>query len=117
MGTDRIRIDAYLPLRPVEFHILLSLASGERHGYGIVRDIEARGDAAIPDIGTMYRALARLVENGLITASRAVDSTDERRINYRITALGLRVAKAEAERLEALARAARLGGLLPNNVT
>ena len=53
----------HLPLRPVEFHILLSLAAGERHGYGIIQDIEARGDAAVPDVGTMYRALARMVES------------------------------------------------------
>ena len=52
------------PLRRVEFHILLSLAAGERHGYGIIQDIEARGETAVPDVGTMYRALARMVENG-----------------------------------------------------
>jgi hypothetical protein len=48
MATDRDRIDACLPLRPVEFHILLSLAGGERHGYGIIQDIEARDDSAVP---------------------------------------------------------------------
>jgi len=114
MGTDRDRIDLLLPLRPVEFHILLSLASGERHGYGIIQDIEARGDASVPDVGTMYRALARMVDSGLIAASAALakDSSDERRNYYRITDKGLRVAKAEARRLQALTRAARLGGLL-----
>jgi DNA-binding PadR family transcriptional regulator len=117
MGTDRDRIDAHLPLRPVEFHILLSLATGARHGYGIIQDIEARGDAAVPDVGTMYRALARLVEHALIEGVAARDATDDRRINYRITPLGLRVAKAEARRLEALADAARLGGLLARKVT
>jgi len=117
MGTDRTRLDAFLPLRPVEFHILLSLAAGERHGYGIVHDIQERGDAARPDIGTMYRALARLVESGLIASVRGADATDERRINYRLTPLGLRVAKAEAERLDALARAARVGGLLSRKAT
>ncbi|HTM02754.1 MAG TPA: PadR family transcriptional regulator [Vicinamibacterales bacterium] len=114
MPTDRDRLDAYLPLRPVEFHILLSLAAGERHGYGIIQDIESRGDAPVPDVGTMYRALARMVEDGLIAtapASRAA-AAGERRNNYRITSLGLRVAKAEARRLDALMRAARVGGLL-----
>src|SRR5687767_2154504 len=96
MGTDRDRLDALLPLRPVEFHILLSLAAGERHGYGIIQDIEARGDATVPDVGTMYRALARMAESGLIAAA-AADAGDERRINYRITDRGLRVAKAEAQ--------------------
>src|SRR5499425_127125 len=104
MGVDRNRdIDKLLPLRPVEFHILLSLASGERHGYGIIQDIEARGEASVPDVGTMYRALARMVESGLIGAAPAAkDSTDERRNNYRLTDKGLRVAKAEARRLQAL---------------
>jgi len=117
MGTDRTRgsIDDRLPLRPVEFHILLSLAAGDRHGYGIIQDIQERGDAPVPDVGTMYRALARMAESGLIqTAARrpAPEADDERRNYYRITEAGRRVATAEARRLEALTRAARLGGLL-----
>jgi DNA-binding PadR family transcriptional regulator len=103
-------------LRRVEFHILLSLAAGERHGYGIIQDIAARGETAVPDVGTMYRALARMVDNRLIEASArrpAADAGDERRNYYRITSLGVRVAQAEARRLEALTRAARQGGLLP----
>jgi DNA-binding PadR family transcriptional regulator len=104
-----------LALRRVEFHILLSLAGGERHGYGIIQDIAARGELAVPDVGTMYRALARMVEGGLIApADRrpAPDADDERRNYYRITRAGLALARAEARRLEALTRAARLGGLL-----
>jgi DNA-binding PadR family transcriptional regulator len=105
-----------LPLRPVEFHILLSLAAGERHGYGVILDIEQRGDAPAPDVGTMYRALARMVDNGLIEAAArrpAPDAGDERRNYYRITDRGREAATAEAKRLETLTRAARLGGLLP----
>lgn len=109
---DRDRLDARLPLRPVEFHILLSLAAGERHGYGIIQDIETRDTSAVPDVGTLYRALARMVESGLIESGRTADPRDERRNYYRITHLGLRVAKAEARRLHALMRAARIGGLL-----
>jgi DNA-binding PadR family transcriptional regulator len=117
MGMDRARLtlDALLPLRGVEFHILLSLAMSERHGYGIIQDIEARDKAAVPDVGTMYRALARMVENQLIVASArrpAPDTGNERRNYYRITDRGLTVARAEARRIEALTRAARLGGLL-----
>jgi DNA-binding PadR family transcriptional regulator len=115
MDRDRRETDLQVSLRPVEFHILLSLAAGERHGYGIRQDIEARGDTSVPDVGTMYRALARMVETGLIeTAARrpAPDANDERRNYYRITDAGLQVAKAEARRLEALTRAARIGGLL-----
>ena len=113
MTTDRDLIDAHLPLRPVEFHILLSLSAGERYGLAILEDIEARDASAVPDVGTMYRALARMVESGLI---ETVDAVDDRRVDYRITTRGLRVAKAEARRLDALARAARLGGLLARKV-
>jgi DNA-binding PadR family transcriptional regulator len=63
----------------------------------------------------MYRALARLAESGLIAAAarrRAADAGDERRNYYRITEAGVRVARAEVRRLEALMRAARVGGLL-----
>jgi len=113
MDRDR-RIETLLPLRPVEFHVLLSLAGGERHGYGIMQDARERGEA-VPDIGTLYRALARMVDQGLIESGgrrAAADSGEERRNYYRITALGRNVAKAEARRLEALTRAARIGGLL-----
>src|SRR5437667_11379939 len=115
MDRHRRGIDQHLPLTRVEFHILLSLAAGERHGYGIIKDIEARHETAGPDIGTMYRALARMVENRLIEAAArrpAPDVDDERRNYYRITEAGLVVARAEARRLEALTRAARIGGLL-----
>jgi DNA-binding PadR family transcriptional regulator len=116
-ATDRDRIDVHLPLRPVEFHILLSLAGGARHGYGIIQDIEARDVATTPDVGTMYRALARMVEQRLIEAAASTDPADDRRNYYRITTRGLRVAKAEARRLEALAHAARISGLLEKKAT
>jgi DNA-binding PadR family transcriptional regulator len=113
---DRPRRTEPLSLRPVEFHILVSLALGERHGYGIIQDIAARGESSVPDVGTMYRALARMAENGLIEPSArrpAPDSADQRRNYYRITDAGRRAAQAQARRLEALMRAARSGGLLP----
>src|ERR1051326_9465553 len=70
MAMDRDRgTEKHLPLRRVEFHILLSLAAGERHGYGIIQDIEARGEKPVPDVGTMYRALARMADTGLIEAA------------------------------------------------
>ena len=112
MDRDR-RADAALPIRPVEFHILLSLAAGERHGYGIIQDAAGRGETI--DVGTLYRALARMADQGLIVASnrrRAADANDERRNYYRVTARGLSVARAEAARLASLANAARAVGLL-----
>jgi DNA-binding PadR family transcriptional regulator len=120
MGMDRDRpIERLLPLRPVEFEVLLSLAAGERHGYGIIQDADARGLARPPDVGTLYRALRRMEDQGLIRASerrQAADAGDERRNYYRITPLGLRVARAEARRFAALARAARIGGLLEGDL-
>lgn len=116
MDRARHRTDERLALRPVEFHILLTLAAGERHGYGIIQDIEARGETV--DEGTMYRALARMLENGLIDAAArrpAPDADDERRNYYRITDAGRRAAKTEVRRLEMLMRAARIGGLVPKD--
>ena len=116
MGTDReLPVERFLPLRPVEFEILLSLATGERHGYGIIQDAESRGHGAVPDVGTLYRALRRMQDQGLIDEAdrrRASDAGDERRNYYRLTSFGLRVARAEARRMAALTRAARVGGLL-----
>lgn len=115
MDTQRRAPESFLPLRPVEFHILLSVATGERHGYGIIQDAESRGEASVPDVGTLYRALRRMREQGLIQeaeAPAAESSEDERRNYYGITALGLDVGRAEARRLESLTRAARQGGLL-----
>ena len=112
---DRDRNNSPLPLRPVEFHVLLSLAAGERHGYGIIQDIGERDESAVPDVGTLYRALARMVESRLIEAVSSAPTrghADERRHYYRITERGLRAARAEARRLHALTRAARIGGLL-----
>jgi DNA-binding PadR family transcriptional regulator len=115
MDRPRRGTEAQPALRPVEFHVLLSLAAGERHGYGIIQDIEARGETSVPDVGTMYRALARMLESRLIEESArrpAADADDERRNYYRITEAGRRAAKAEARRLEALTHAARSHGLL-----
>lgn len=118
---DRERpIDRFLPLRPVEFDILLSLAAGERHGYGIIQDAEARGIGDAPDVGTLYRGLRRLEDQGLIRPAgrrAAADAQDERRNYYAITPLGRRVAQREALRLQSLTRAARLSGLLGANAS
>lgn len=103
-------IERLLPLRPVEFHVLLSVSAGPRHGYGIMKDAgERTGKDVIPDVGTLYRALRRMVEAGLI---EPVQAEGERRRDYRITPLGRRVAEAESRRLASLVRAARSGGLL-----
>jgi DNA-binding PadR family transcriptional regulator len=106
----------FLPLRPVEFEILLTLAAGERHGYAILQETEARSAGTLRlETGTMYRALRRLVDTALVTPTERRphdDADDERRRYYAITPLGRRVASAEAARLAALVDVARAAQLL-----
>jgi DNA-binding PadR family transcriptional regulator len=113
---DRFRAESFLPLTAVAFEILLALASGEQHGYSIMREVEqrSRGNVTLHP-GTLYRALARLLESGLIEelAERPdARNDDERRRYYRLTERGIAVAAAEAERLESQVAAARARKLL-----
>ena len=100
-----------LPLRPVVFHVLLSLADGERHGYAIVQDIVERSNGAIRlEPGNLYRHLKSMLDDRLIEESErrpVPGKDDERRRYYRLTKLGRQAALAEAARLEALALDAR----------
>ena len=101
----------FLPLTPVVFDILLSLVDEERHGYAVMQEVSGR---LLP--GTLYRALSRLLENGLVEASEQrpdPELDDERRRYYRLTELGRRVIEAEAQRLAEQVRAARAKKLIP----
>ena len=113
---DKFRPESFLPLTPVAFEILLALADGERHGYSILQEVETRSGGAVSlHAGTLYRALARLLESDLIDELRESpdpSSGDERRRYYRLTALGRSVAAAEAARLDAQVRSARAVHLL-----
>jgi DNA-binding PadR family transcriptional regulator len=107
----RRRLDAFLPLSPVVFEILLALADDERHGYAILREVEHRSEGRSRlRPGSLYRALARLLADGLIAESdeRPVPerADDARRRYYSLTPLGRQVARGEASRLAALVRAA-----------
>ena len=105
-------IQALLPLPAAAYHILLVLSTGDRHGYGISQDVEtATGGAMRLSPGTLYRTIQRLLEQGLITEPRAV-TIDPRRRTYRLTPLGLVVARAESARLAELVRLAEGAGLL-----
>jgi DNA-binding PadR family transcriptional regulator len=90
------------PLTAVEFEILLSLASGDLHGYAILQDIESRTGGRLPLLpGTLYRAVNRLLGRSWI-AERTDPSgsrDDGRRRIYHLTAEGRRAAAREAERL------------------
>ena len=108
--------DASLPLTPISFEILLALLEGERHGYAILQTVEARLKATLPlRTGTVYRALARLMDEELIARGDDSASEDPRRRYYRITAHGRSVAKAEARRLADQVAAARARRLLPES--
>jgi hypothetical protein len=112
-----------LPVRPRDFFVLLVLAGGELHGYGIMKGVEreSRGSVRL-EVGSLYRTLDRLLAAGLIeeagadaaaaaaTAPTAADS--ERRRNYRLTSFGSRVMRAEAERLQEVVRMVQAKGLL-----
>lgn len=119
MTTDRFRPDTFLPLTTVAFEVLLALADGEQHGYRIMQDVNARAVGAVRlHAGTLYRALARLVEQALIEEleARPTGHDDERRRYYRLTTRGRAVAEAEAGRLAAqlaTARARRLAVVEP----
>lgn len=104
-------VERLLPLRPVAFQILLSLADGERHGYGLTRDIAGRTSARMRiEPGNLYRSLRAMLDDGVIEESEkrpAPDLDDARRRYYRITPFGRRVAAAETARLEALVAEAK----------
>ncbi len=104
------------PLTPAVFHILLSLADGENHGYAIMQEIAARTSGAlVMGPGTLYGTLKRMLEAGLVEESGERPDPaleDQRRRYYRMTRQGRRAASQEAERLEALVRTARTKSLL-----
>jgi DNA-binding PadR family transcriptional regulator len=110
-----IETRSFLPLTPLSFHVLLALSQGHRHGYAIIKDVERRsGGIMRPGTGTLYAAIQRLLEDGLIEESDdrpAPQDDDARRRYYALSELGRRVAEAEARRMDhlvALARQARL---------
>lgn len=103
-------------ITPLTYQILLALADADRHGYGIIKEIEARASAAsTPTTGALYLALQRMEVEGLIREApgRARAGDDARRRYYRITRAGRAAAESESARLAALVAAARRKNLLP----
>ena len=102
----------FVPLKVHWFHIMLSLAGGEQHGYGIMQEVLNRTIGKVrlwP--ATLYGSIKRLIEAGLIEESDerpAPELDDARRRYYRLTALGKRVLDAECERLQKLVRTIRV---------
>jgi len=103
--------DSFPPLKHDALLIMLAVANEPQHGYGIIRDVEARSDGEIVlQTGALYRWIKRLLADDLIaeTEPAQAESTDERRRYYVLTALGHAVMNAEVERMAKLVRAARL---------
>ncbi len=103
--------ESYLPLPPTQFHVLVSLTAGERHGYAIMKDVEATSKGRVRmGPATLYGTLKRLVDGGLVEEVERdqADEGDQRRRYYRLTALGRRVCAAEADRLANLVAVARV---------
>jgi DNA-binding PadR family transcriptional regulator len=104
--SEQMHSNDFLPLKPIDFIILLALLEEERHGYGLALEIEQRsGGTTRIEPGNLYRNIKRLMSDGLLAEAErraAPDLEDERRRYYRITGSGKRVARAEMERLRQL---------------
>lgn len=113
-------VDSFLPLPNAVFHILVALADRERHGYSIMQDVDARTGGKVQlSAGTLYTAIRRMLEQGLIEELRDSPdpgSADERRRYYRVTRLGRDVALAEAKRFSELLDQARATRLIPRKL-
>ena len=106
-------------LTPAVFHILLALSSEERHGYGIMKQVEVDSDGKMRmGAGTLYGSLKRMIDAGLVEeSSKRVDPkmNDERRIYYKLTGSGEAALAAEIDRYQGIVMLARSRKLLPNS--
>ena len=99
----------HLPLKPADFHILLTLLDGPLHGYGIMKEVERESGGEVRlEIGSLYRLLGRLLNDGLLE----MGDGDGRRQYYSLSRLGRKVLKAEAQRLAGLVDLVRARKLL-----
>jgi DNA-binding PadR family transcriptional regulator len=105
-----------LPLSPAAFHVLMALVDAERHGYGIIKEVERRTEGKVRlGAGTLYGSIKRMLLEGVVVVSDErpdAEADDERRRYYRLTDFGHRVASAQARHLEQLVSVAREKGLL-----
>ena len=109
--------DRFIPLKPVVFGIMMSLAEQERHGYAILHDVRTRSGGRLKlETGPLYRHLKRLLDDGLVEETEgAVDegSSDTRRRYYTLTELGRSVLATEGQRLAQAVQHAQALGAIP----
>jgi len=109
LNTTNQNPENLLPLTPAVFHILLALADADRHGYAIMKEVEARTEGRLLlKPGTLYQAISRLLEAGLIEEVATDDDkgVDSRRRVYRLSSFGRQTVIAEAHRLEQMVKQA-----------
>ncbi len=112
MARDKLSAAAegHLPLKPTDYLTLVALSDGERHGYGLVKQIETLSDGTLRLVpGNFYSVLRRLMNAGLLeeSARRPADDLDNRRRRYyAVSPLGRAVAAAETARLKSLVKVA-----------
>lgn len=110
--------NSHPPLTPAVFHILLALSNGERHGYGIMKQVAMDSQGTIRmGAGTLYGSLKRMFDAGLVKESDTrIDPAmgDERRIYYQITGVGTQALAAELARYQHLVTLAQERNLLPD---
>jgi DNA-binding PadR family transcriptional regulator len=110
MATIREDISPFLPLSPAILHILLALAAGDRHGYGIMQEVarQSQGQYKLGP-GTLYDNLQKLMDQGMVEEAGAPSADDDpRRRYYKLSRFGRGVLSAEITRLDAVVRHARL---------
>lgn len=102
--------DQFIPLSSAALHILLALASEDRHGYGIMREVARQSHSRYQlGPGTLYDNLQKLLDQGIVEESSPRSSIDDpRRRYYRLTRFGRRLLATEVTRLEGVVREARL---------
>jgi DNA-binding PadR family transcriptional regulator len=107
------------PLTPAVFHILLALSTSERHGYGIMKQVEADSEGKVRmGAGTLYGSLKRMLDAGLIAEGETrvdPEMDDARRIYYRLTDAGGKALAAELDRYEHIVTLRQKLGLSATN--
>jgi DNA-binding PadR family transcriptional regulator len=120
MNDQAAAPQGFLPLTPAVFNILLALADGDKHGYGIMLEVESATEGHVQmGPGTLYGSIKRMLKAGLIEESdeRADPGLDDqRRRYYRVTGVGRKTLEAEVQRLAGQLRIARRKRLLPRSV-